>query len=111
MAAVLASGFLTQVGVSNQSAVSPEGRPVSEFLMVPVRVHLLRSKDSAAVGTRLTALEVERIFRKANGIWHAAGVHLWPESVVSEDADNIAGTEKETAVRSEERRVGKECRL
>ncbi len=62
----------------------------SDFRMVPVRVHLLRAPDTAA-GTVLQATDIERIFKKANGIWHAAGVHLWVESIVSEMPASIEG--------------------
>jgi hypothetical protein len=80
----LASGLLIPGSLSEQTAGRAASRPAEEFLMVPVRVHLLRAEKSPAVGTKLSREDVERILRKANGIWHAAGVHLWVESVVEE---------------------------
>lgn len=56
----------------------------AEYRIVPVRVHLLRDTITGAAGTTLTNEDVIRIFRKANGIWHAAGVHLRVEAIVSE---------------------------
>jgi len=65
-----------------------DSRPVEEFRIVPVRVHLLHSAEAPAVNTKLKAEDIARIFRKANGIWHAAGMHLWVESIVDEKASN-----------------------
>ncbi len=56
----------------------------AEYWVVPVRVHLLRETVTTAAGTTLANSDIARIFRKANGIWHAAGVHLRVESIVSE---------------------------
>ncbi|MEP6756297.1 MAG: Matrixin [Chthonomonadales bacterium] len=58
-----------------------------DFRIVPVRVHLLRAPDGHDAGTHLKLTDVERIFRKANAIWHAAGIHLWVESIVDEPAE------------------------
>src|SRR5579871_4961438 len=70
-------------------------RPIAEYRMVPVRVHLLRSPDAPAANTKLTSEDVARIFKKANGIWHNAGVHLWVESVVEEKPATVAGHESD----------------
>jgi hypothetical protein len=64
----------------------------ADYRFVPVRVHLLRAPETAA-GTSLKTQDVERIFRKANGIWHAAGIHLWVESVVIEKPASLDGHE------------------
>jgi hypothetical protein len=84
IAAALLGGILWQGGISHDSELDTTARPVEEYRFVPVRVHLLRASESPAVGTTLTKTDVERIFRKANGIWHAAGIHLWTESIVEE---------------------------
>jgi hypothetical protein len=68
-------------------------RPYGEFRIVPVRVHLLRDSETAAAVTRLTEKDITRIFMKANGIWQAAGVHLWVESIVTEKPGSTAGFE------------------
>ena len=74
-------------------AAMPQNAPVepkpkvwdyADYRIVPVRVHLLRDTVTPAAGTTLTDADIMRIFRKVNGIWHAAGVHLRVESVVSE---------------------------
>lgn len=65
----------------------------AEYRIVPVRVHLLRDTVTPAAGTKLTDEDISRIYRKANEIWHAAGVHLRIESVVSEPPATVAGYE------------------
>jgi hypothetical protein len=57
-----------------------------DFLIVPVRVHRLQCKDSAALNCRLTDKDVRRIFEKANRIWNKAGLALAVESITSEPA-------------------------
>src|SRR5436309_4479357 len=78
-------------GPALQTIVAP--RPFDEFRIVPVRVHLLRDSETRAAITSLTEKDVKRIFAKANGIWHAAGIHLWVESVVTEKPASTAGFE------------------
>ena len=50
-------------------------------LTVPVRVHLLRSEQEAALNTTLTEADVARIFGKVNKIWAQAGIRFEVESV------------------------------
>src|SRR5262245_29959461 len=57
-----------------------------EFLVVPVRVHLLQCKDAEALHCRLKEADVRRVFGKANRIWNKAGIALSIESIVTEDA-------------------------
>ncbi len=57
-----------------------------DFLVVPVRVHLLRSKEEDALHCRLEEKDVRRIFGKVNRIWNKAGLAMHVESLVAEDA-------------------------
>jgi hypothetical protein len=57
-----------------------------EFLIVPVRVHLLQCKDQEALHCKLKETDVKRIFGKANRVWNKAGLALRVESIVTEDA-------------------------
>lgn len=57
-----------------------------EFLIIPVRVHLLQCKDADALHCRLKEADVRRVFGKANRIWNKAGLALHLESIVTEDA-------------------------
>jgi hypothetical protein len=58
----------------------------AEFLVVPVRVHLLQCKGEEALHCRLKEADIRRIFGKANRIWNKAGIALSVESIVTEDA-------------------------
>jgi hypothetical protein len=67
-----------------------------EFLIVPVRVHLLRSEEDDVLNCRLQEKDVQRIFGKANRIWNRAGIALRIESVVAEKGvrpDGFVGKE------------------
>jgi len=83
IAAVVAVGSLSAGKIARQDSPAPSFSH-EEFYIVPVRVHLMRLNDRVGIGTKLKKEDVERIFRKANGIWHAAGIHLWVESIVEE---------------------------
>lgn len=58
----------------------------AEFLVVPVRVHLLQSKGEEALHCKLKEADVRRVFGKANRIWNKAGIALNLDSIVTEDA-------------------------
>jgi len=58
----------------------------ADFLIVPVRVHLLQCKEADALHCRLKEEDVRRVFGKANRIWNKAGLALSLESIVSENA-------------------------
>ncbi len=58
----------------------------ADFLVIPVRVHLLQCKDAEALDCRLKDEDVRRVFGKANRIWNKAGLALSLESIVSENA-------------------------
>lgn len=57
-----------------------------EFLIVPVRIHILQSKEDDALQCRLKPEDVDRIFGKVNRIWNKAGIALRMESVLKETA-------------------------
>jgi Matrixin len=57
-----------------------------QFIVAPLRVHVLTAGDLPEINCKLTDADVVRIIGKANGIWHNAGVHLGLESIVREPA-------------------------
>ena len=57
-----------------------------DFLLVPVRIHLLSSADNPALRTTLTGGDVERILQKVNRVWAPAGIQFFMESLVCEPA-------------------------
>src|SRR5579862_2658017 len=57
-----------------------------DFLIVPVRVHRLQSKEAGALDCHLKAEDIRRVFSKANRIWNKAGLALAIESIKTETA-------------------------
>src|SRR6266571_7054947 len=62
-----------------------------DYLLAPVRVHLLSAKDSPAIQTTLTETDITRILGKLNGVWAQAGLHFYLESLVREEAVEVSG--------------------
>jgi hypothetical protein len=58
------------------------------WLLAPVRVHLLSASNAPAIHTTLAETDVTRILKKMNGVWSQAGLTFWLESVVREEATN-----------------------
>lgn len=57
-----------------------------QYLLLPLRIHLLRSKAAPDLNSTLTSGDIERITGKVNRIWKQAGVLFYLESVVAEEA-------------------------
>jgi hypothetical protein len=57
-----------------------------EFRLLPLRVHLLRSKTTPELNSKLERADAERILRKINGVWHQAGIAFHRESILIEEA-------------------------
>ena len=70
----------------------------TEYRVVPVRVHLLRDTVTPAAATSLTTDDITRIFKKANSIWHTAGVELRVESVVTEKPAGVGEYEHQAVL-------------
>src|SRR6266581_834631 len=58
-----------------------------DYLVAPVRVHLLSAKQCDAIQTTLLETDITRILGKVNGVWAQAGLHFYLESVVCEEAN------------------------
>jgi hypothetical protein len=67
---------------------SPSGLGFEDYLLVPLRVHLLSAQAAPEIGTTLTKEDVARILEKINRVWSQAGVHFFLESLVEEEAAN-----------------------
>jgi hypothetical protein len=52
-----------------------------EFIVVPLRIHVLRSGTLSDIDCRLSDDDVWRVLRKVNGVWHRAGVHWGMETL------------------------------
>ncbi|MEY2427601.1 MAG: hypothetical protein QOJ40_486 [Verrucomicrobiota bacterium] len=100
------SGFLSQwillAGSGLIMLLPVRGQPVANefnnYLLAPVRVHLLSAKDSPAIQTTLTEKDIARILGKINGVWAQAGLHFYLESLVREEANHQKSNEGETPV-------------
>lgn len=67
----------------DEAAVPPSA---SEFLVIPLRVHVLAADDLPEVDCKLGDDDIRRIIKKVNGIWKSAGVYWGLESIVREPA-------------------------
>ncbi len=65
--------------------------PFSECIQVPIRVHLLSSKEVQGANTRLRTEDVGRIIDKANRVWLQAGILLVPQMISREEVPVRAG--------------------
>jgi hypothetical protein len=59
---------------------------LDQFIVVPLRIHLLTSNEASGLSCRLADGDIERIAAKVNGVWRPAGVYFSVESVVREPA-------------------------
>jgi hypothetical protein len=57
-----------------------------EFLLIPLRIHLLRAAAAPDLHCRLALPDARRILGKINGVWKHAGVQFYEESVLAEEA-------------------------
>jgi len=92
------SGFLLQwlalAGSASVCLLAARGQAAAiefdDYLLVPLRVHLLSAKASPAIQTTLTEKDIARILGKVNGVWAQAGLHFYLESLVREEANHRA---------------------
>ena len=59
-----------------------------EYRLLPVRFHLLESRQQKPLHCQLSVDDVDRILTKVNGIWQQASIYFYLESVVQEPAAN-----------------------
>ncbi len=60
-----------------------------QFIVVPLRVHVLTSKELDLTDGRIADDEVEKAVLKINAIWSKAGIYFGLESIVREPAAQI----------------------
>ncbi len=63
--------------------------PADEFIIIPLRVHLLQADEVSDLHSVLTDEDVHRVLDKVNRIWNLAGVHWGLESIVREAAEDL----------------------
>lgn len=62
-----------------------EGLGAEDYRLLPLRVHLLRSKVVPELNCKLQETDVQRILGKINGIWKQAGIQFYAESILEEE--------------------------
>ncbi|PYI87701.1 MAG: hypothetical protein DME26_05335, partial [Verrucomicrobia bacterium] len=85
LAALSGGGLIFLQSARGQVSTNPFS--FNDYLLAPVRVHLLSAKDSPAIQTTLTEKDITRIFGKMNGVWAQAGLHFYLESLVREEVN------------------------
>ncbi|MEO8352202.1 MAG: alpha/beta fold hydrolase [Chthoniobacteraceae bacterium] len=80
--------FLAQILFLREFLLVPKmaGFDFRDWLIAPVRVHLLSSEDTPELQTTLAAADIERIFGKVNRVWAPAGIRFQTESIIHEAA-------------------------
>lgn len=83
--------FLAQIQFLREHLLPPAPPKAAAFgfddwLIVPLRVHLLSSEDTPALHTTLTEADLTRVLSKVNRVWAAAGIRFRIESLVREAA-------------------------
>jgi hypothetical protein len=72
--------------LAGEGGDEPEVPRREDFLVIPLKVHVLAAADLPEVDCRLTDADVIRIVGKVNRIWHQAGLHWGLKAVVREPA-------------------------
>ncbi len=67
------------------------GFAFADFLLAPLRIHLLTATNEPAIHTTLTSDDVTRILGKVNRVWAQAGITFYLESLRIEPAANTDG--------------------
>lgn len=79
----------------DESLVSPLD---IEEIVIPIRVHLLRSAESSDLNSMSTEAEIAGWFDTANTVWRAAGIRWDIESFVTEEVNNAADFDRIAAL-------------
>jgi hypothetical protein len=80
-------GQAARTGATDQPVYDAiEMPPYHEFVVIPLRVHILSSSNLPEADCHLSNADVTRILTKVNRIWHKAGIHWGLESLVREPA-------------------------
>jgi hypothetical protein len=91
---VFASFLAAALGPFQASAQTPaESFKFDDYLIAPLRVHLLRSSTTPALCTTLAQADIDRIMGKVNRVWSQAGIGFFVESMVSEEPRTLERAE------------------
>ncbi len=89
---MIVTSFVLALGISmvadgpGSARVTTGQQAPAEFLIVPVRVHILTAPDLELANCKLRDSDITRVIAKLNAIWRQAGITLGVESIVREPA-------------------------
>jgi hypothetical protein len=83
-AMILAIGFVTFVDEPKSVGVVSQPPALDQFVIVPLRVHILTSTELDLADCKLRDADITRIVGKLNSIWNKAGIYFGLESIVRE---------------------------
>ncbi len=78
-----------RVGEAAEATPSPDVitiPPADDFLVIPLRAHILSATDLPGVECKLSDADIHRVVGKMNGIWHKAGIHWALAPIIHEAA-------------------------
>ncbi len=85
---LLALWFFVGGACITHGAKRPQQFQFDDFLLAPLRIHLLSASNAPNIHTTLKETDLTRILGKINGIWSQAGITFHLESLVREEAEN-----------------------
>src|ERR1051325_9732304 len=71
------------------AASTPVNFAFKDFLIVPLRIHLLSATNATNWHTTLDEKDIPRIVAKVNTIWAQAGFHFYVDAVVREQCRHL----------------------
>ncbi len=82
---------LLTAALTARAQETTNGFAFTDFLLAPLRIHLLTSTNEPTIHTTLTSNDVTRILRKVNRVWAQAGITFYLESLRLEPAIKTEG--------------------
>ena len=82
---------LLAAALTARAQETTNGFAFTDFLLAPLRIHLLTSTNEPTIHTTLTSNDVTRILGKVNHVWAQAGITFYLESLRIEPAVNTEG--------------------
>jgi hypothetical protein len=83
--------MLLATAFTARAQATTNGFAFTDFLLAPLRIHLLTSTNEPTIHTTLTSNDVTRILGKVNRVWAQAGITFYLESLRIEPAVNTEG--------------------
>jgi hypothetical protein len=83
---ILAIGVASFVDDFQPAGAVSRPPAADQFLIVPMRVHILSSTELGLADCKLRDADIARIAAKLNSIWNTAGIYFGLESIVREQA-------------------------